>query len=43
MSFDTAKMSGNSAQCPKCGKMTPSNKENMTVILEDGSQHYPKP
>lgn len=35
-SFDTSIMSGNSAQCPHCHKMTGCNKENMRVISEEG-------
>jgi hypothetical protein len=35
-SFDTSVMIGNSAQCPKCHKMTGCNKENMRVISEKG-------
>ena len=30
-SFETTMMSGNTVQCPKCGTMTPCNKENMRV------------
>lgn len=35
-SFDTSTLIGNTVQCPKCGRMTPCNKENMRVRAADG-------
>jgi len=34
--FDASTLIGNQAQCPKCGKMTSCNKENMRVQFADG-------
>jgi len=34
--FDTATLFGNLQQCPHCGKMTASNKENFNAKFEDG-------
>ena len=28
-SFETANLSGNTVNCPRCGKIIPCNKENM--------------
>lgn len=33
--FETATMSGNKAQCPKCRQMIHCNKENMSYALAD--------
>ncbi len=38
-SFDSSMLVGNSVQCPKCGKMTPCNKENMRVHSPKGGFH----
>lgn len=35
-SFKTSTLTGNKVQCPHCGNMTDSNKENMKVIHENG-------
>jgi uncharacterized C2H2 Zn-finger protein len=35
--FETATTAGNTAQCPKCGKMISCNKDNMSYVLEDES------
>lgn len=34
-SFDTSTLIGNVVKCPKCGSMTPCNKENMRVRAKD--------
>lgn len=34
--METCTMIGNSAQCPKCGKMTNCNKENIRLRAEKG-------
>ncbi len=39
-SFETATMSGNTAQCPYCGSMTPCNKENMRLRTVDSSSGF---
>ena len=39
-SFRSSKMFGNLTSCPKCGKMTACNKENMSYIAEDGSEGF---
>ncbi|MDD3901987.1 MAG: hypothetical protein PHX22_12260 [Dysgonamonadaceae bacterium] len=35
-SFESSTLTGNKAQCPNCGNITDSNKENMKVIHENG-------
>lgn len=35
-SLDSCSMSGNKAQCPKCGTMTECNKENMRARATNG-------
>lgn len=37
--LDGIQMSGNMEQCPSCGKMTPCDRKDMRVILEDGSEY----
>jgi hypothetical protein len=34
--FEGSHLFGNQQQCPKCGKMTPCNKENFKARFEDG-------
>ncbi|MDR8087800.1 hypothetical protein [Burkholderia gladioli] len=36
-SFDSATMSGNRTNCPKCGVVFSCNKENMSYVLADDS------